>query len=171
MPIQPSDLLQLAADLSASGAPSECLKRCVVSRAYYAALHAVDDTFEARGPRINGESSHAEIISRAQVYSKGANPGRSDARSIANELPRLRRFRNHADYHLDTDFDEKAYTDVVARARRVITLCSDVQRLRDGAQQSAAPAPAQAAAAIGTIDPVDTPPPSPPQRPGLRRIK
>lgn len=105
----------------------ESVKRCVVSRAYYAALHAVDLTFSKAevSARLNGESSHAEIIGRALARGNQIAVGRTSARTIANMMPRLRRFRNAADYKISENIDEREYLDVVARAQKVLNLCNE----------------------------------------------
>lgn len=129
MPVQPIDLLELSKQLMVlnSGQDDECIKRCVVSRAYYAALHAVDTTFSKAdvNARVNGESSHAEIIGRAVARGNQVAVGRTSARTIANMMPRLRRFRNSADYKISENFNDQEYLDVVARAQRVLDLCNE----------------------------------------------
>lgn len=135
MPIQPSDLLRLSRQLADLGAGvDECVKRCIVSRAYYAALHSVDAAFPAVNShgRVDGESSHAEIIGRAVACGNRVAPGRTSARTIANMMPRLRRFRNAADYKLDRELDEREYLDLLDRVERILSLCRayEVEQLK-----------------------------------------
>jgi hypothetical protein len=128
MSVQPVDLLELSKQLmTLESGQNECVRRCVVSRAYYAALHAVDLTFPqaAGGARIDGESSHAQIIGRAVARGNQVAAGRTSARMIANMMPRLRRFRNAADYRISENIDNREYLDVVARAQKVLELCND----------------------------------------------
>jgi hypothetical protein len=134
MSTSPSDLLSLAVRLKL-GPDDEATRRCIVSRAYYASLHAVDQTF-AQQPgagRRDGESSHAEIISRATTYGNGLNPGRSEARNIAQVLPGLRRLRNRADYRVEEGFSESDCHGVMQRAALVLELCEAVAAKRAAA--------------------------------------
>ena len=135
MSVSPLDILNLAKTLNvASGDEATC--RCVVSRAYYAALHIVENTFERRENqyRVDGESSHQEIISRAKVYGSALNPGRTSAAEIAKMMPRLRRTRNSADYDLDENYSLEVSGDAVVRAERIFALCEDIatRRKRSG---------------------------------------
>jgi len=136
MPVTPAELLQLSKELQAMNGP-EAMQRCVVSRAYYATLHATDLTFPRtdQSVRIDGESSHAEIIGRAVVFGKSLKPGRSSAALIAHALPRLRKFRNAADYRLHEPLSARDYADVVVRAERVLQLCEDVLQKRAQAEE------------------------------------
>lgn len=132
----PTDLFELASRLAQEDA-CEAQRRCSVSRAYYAALHSVDSLFpkQATDVRIDGESSHAEIIGRVMRYGAGLNPGRTNAAFIAKQLPRLRRERNAADYHLDKALGHAEVADVIARVRAVLNSCGEVARLRDAAER------------------------------------
>lgn len=125
MPISPSDLLRLAHEL-AQNEGDEVHVRSAVSRAYYAGLHATEQTFAGRA-RMGHESSHAEIIGRATAHSKGVNPGRSAAAQIAFKLSKLRRLRNAADYDIGQAFlrpqDCQA---ALLRAQEVLSLCEEV---------------------------------------------
>ena len=138
MPCKPRELLALAKSLQASKG-SEAFERCAVSRAYYAALHEVDATFIQRAEfRIDGESSHREIISRATVYGNSLNPGRTEAGQVAQIMTRLRRARNKADYELEKAFSPKEAEEVLSRAEFVLNLCDTVCTKIDaaGAQQA-----------------------------------
>ncbi len=116
MPVQPDDFLRIARKHLAVQPVDEIEGRCAASRAYYAALHSVDSLFpkKATDVRIDGESSHAEIIGRVMRYGAGLNPGRTNAAFIAKQLPRLRRERNAADYHLDKALGHAEVADVIA---------------------------------------------------------
>jgi len=128
MPVSPPDFLKLATRLNTSEC-DEITRRCVVSRAYYAALHAVDHTFGAREQELSndGESSHARIIGRARAYANTLNPGRTSAAHIAKLMPKLRRVRNKADYELADEMPQEICTEVSARAQRVLDLCSEIK--------------------------------------------
>lgn len=165
MSVRPIDLIRLSQQLSTSTElGDECLRRCVVSRAYYAALHAVDTTFTKRDPsaRVNGESSHAEIIGRAVARGNQVAPGRGNARTIANMVSRLRRFRNAADYRIEDAFDEREYSDVVVRAQKVLDLCAEFNSANIAAESSK---PEQAAPVPAAIPEYGGP------RPALKRVK
>jgi hypothetical protein len=138
MSASPHDLLQLSTRLLTADC-DEVTRRCVVSRAYYAALHAVQCTFEERLQESSGdhESTHARVIGRAVAYANQQRPGRMYAAEIAKIMPRLRRTRNIADYHLDVSFESPLCSDVTAKAQRVLALCGDVERLRAGSTKAA----------------------------------
>lgn len=131
MPISPSDLLRLARQLGQQADDEACV-RAAVSRAYYAGLHATEQTFPGR-ERIGNESSHAEIIGRATAHGKGLNPARSAAAQIAMKLSRLRRLRNAADYDLgDQSLSAQECEVVLLRSQEVIDLCQTVaQKIAD----------------------------------------
>lgn len=127
MPTSTRELLALAKRLQQQKG-DEATRRCAVSRAYYAALHETDCVFEKRDAdfRLDGESSHAEIISRATIYGNGVNPGRDGARNIAQILSKLRRARNKADYKLEQGVDAAECSDVITRAEQVLAHCQEV---------------------------------------------
>ncbi len=135
MSTSPHDLLKLAENLRQQEANESAL-RCAVSRAYYAALHQVQRVFEQRSQnaRINGESSHAEIIGRATAYGNTLSPGRENARTIATYLTRMRHVRNQADYDLDGNFLILECDRVIERSRSVLSLCNEVIEKRQKAQ-------------------------------------
>lgn len=132
MPVNPTDILQVAEQLHAN-AVGECGHRSAVSRAYYAALHETRDTFGVQ-PRVGHATSHDAIIGSAEVYGKGANPARMSASTIAQMLPRLRRARNMADYELGESISPQEASDEIERAKSVMRLCSEVRLRRDAAQ-------------------------------------
>lgn len=132
MPVSPPDFLRLSTQLYVANC-DEITRRCVVSRAYYAALHAVRETFEKREQEAgeDGESTHARVIGRAVAYASSLQPGRTSAAQIAKLMPRLRRTRNRADYDLEEHFEARECDDVTVRAAKVLELCADVVRLRE----------------------------------------
>lgn len=134
MSVSPPDFLALATRLNTQGC-DEITRRCVVSRAYYAALHAVANTFDARPQEVGeqGESSHARVIGRARTYANTLNPGRTNAAQIAKLMPKLRRTRNRADYELDDEFSAQDCDDVALRAATILALCDEVARVRGAA--------------------------------------
>jgi len=131
MPCSSLDIFALAKHLHETGI-GEANSRSVVSRAYYAALHEVAATFEERAVefKVDGESSHREIIARASVYGSSLQPGRTSAASIAKTMTRLRRTRNEADYRLGNEFAHDLDKDCLARAQSIFTLCADVMARR-----------------------------------------
>jgi hypothetical protein len=134
MPCSPRDLLDLAIAQCAA-ASKEAEHRCVMSRAYYAALHEVANVFDARKTlsTVAGESTHQQIIGCAKAYSNNNNPGRMYAAEIAKLMPRLRRARNVADYDLNDEIQPSASRDMLDRVSKILSLCNDVQRLRSSA--------------------------------------
>lgn len=127
MTCSPRNLFELAERIKSFDS-SEAGIRCVVSRAYYAALHQVDSTFKKREDqfRVDGESSHAEIISRALVYGRSTLPGRGMAAVIAKEMTRLRRERNIADYKFTNVFPIAEAENIVIRTARVLDMCDEI---------------------------------------------
>lgn len=110
--------------------------RSAISRAYYAALHSVAITFPKRDGqyRKDGESSHAEIIGRSEVFAANPGQGRSDALFISKLMPRLRRTRNEADYRLDMEVGRKEVSETIEATRAVMQRC---QRVRAFQQEDA----------------------------------
>lgn len=169
MAIEPTDILRLSKQLhSLNQDAEESWKRCIVSRAYYAALHAVERTFD-QGARIAGESSHAEVIGRAVAYGNQVVPGRGYARTIAQMLPKLRRLRNRADYHLNDSIDESEYSDVIVRAEKVLSLCENVETARCSSAVQSLQVKG-ASSLLEAVSPQVSQPSSRP-RPSLKRVK
>lgn len=128
-----SDILRLAASLRDMKPEEEVITRSAISRAYYSALHCVDVTFphETGVYRASGVSSHEDVILRALTYSRDiGNPGNRYAAMVAKEMPKLRRFRNFADYELEETIESAEAGNIVRRVEKVIECCADVQRLR-----------------------------------------
>lgn len=100
MSVTPGDLLTEAQALSADITHSEARRRTVVSRAYYAAYHALLTAAAREGYRYgreNGRSpgSHENLIEWAIHH--------SDAKSLTQSAVALRRLKNQrtkADYRL-----------------------------------------------------------------------
>lgn len=135
MSTTPYEILDLAERLS-KWEDAEVVRRSVVSRAYYAALHATESTFDAR-QRVDGESSHTEIIGRAKAYGNSLRPGRTEANQIALWMPQLRALRNRADYRLEQEVSSKEVAGLLARVRLILGKCDDIARKRsqaDGGQ-------------------------------------
>ena len=84
-------------------------------------------------------------------------------------MPKLRRFRNAADYDIDEVLAPREFSDVVARAERLLALCADVERLREKARDEsvAADHPAHAFTASPSCASRDGLAP----KPSLKRIK
>ena len=135
MPTTLHEIMQLAERLHAME-QTEVISRTAVSRAYYAALHATKGTFPPR-QRVDGESSHAEIIGRAKAYGNSLEPGRSEANQIALWMPRLRSVRNLADYDLEKELSFKDTAGHLERARLILGMCDDIVRKRSAPQARA----------------------------------
>lgn len=132
MPCSSYDLLALAKKIKSFNLDDEAANRCITSRAYYAALHAVEKTFDERAAefRVDGESSHREIIGRATAYGAQLLPGRTNAAQIAKIVTRLRRERNKADYDIDEPYLVQSSDDVLVRSEQVLILCEEVAAKR-----------------------------------------
>lgn len=126
------DLLSLAENIANSPACDEVSARCAISRAYYSALHLIDDTFPLtdRNSREKGESSHAVIIREALLYGKYGNAGRQEAALIAKLMSGLRRDRNNADYDLKLDITRDSANDAIERVKRVLDHCAYIEKRR-----------------------------------------
>lgn len=133
MSCSPADFLNLAESISQQNSCSEIESRCAISRAYYAALHSVDFFFQKTemDMRIEGESSHAEIIRRAREYGRGIQPGRTNAAVVAKLMSRLKADRNQADYRLGDSIDSIQMQDVILRVKRVMNECEEIDRKRE----------------------------------------
>lgn len=133
MSCSPVDFLSLAESISERDQCSEIEYRCAISRAYYAALHSVDFFFQKSDTsmRVDGESSHAEIIRRAREYGNSLEPGRTNAAVVAKLMWKLKADRNQADYYLGDSISESQMYDVIRRVRRVIDECKDIARKRE----------------------------------------
>lgn len=129
MSCKPHDLYKLASAIVESTNPSEVELRCAVSRAYYAVFHSVVDAFPKREKqfRLDGESSHAEVIGRVAAFGASLEAGRTDAAVIAKLLPQLRRQRNNADYRFELDFEKPEVQNFVRKAKFVIEKCAAVK--------------------------------------------
>ncbi len=110
---------------------TEAAHRSAVSRAYYASLHSVAESFDER-QRLSAESSHGAIIGRVEAYYNQIppQPGRSAAIDIHRAVSRLRRERNKADYNLDQTMNSGNSNDAITRSQHVLKLCSEVQAKR-----------------------------------------
>lgn len=132
MPTSPRDIYALAQRLF-NEEGDEVTLRSALSRAYYAALLESEATFP-QVKRLGQESSHAVISNSAQTYARGPNPGREDASIIAMWLPKMRRYRNNADYHLNTVCTPNEAQSVLARALQVLDLCDKIRARRAAAE-------------------------------------
>jgi uncharacterized protein (UPF0332 family) len=132
MSCKPHDWLELAKELSTH--PTEIAKRSAVSRAYYAAHHAVLKTFPeiAGQPRNKNETSHAFVIRRVTAYAaEKTNVGREEAGKIAGRLDAARRERNTADYHVDAVFPPYAVSETLKKAIVILNLCDQIKRWQE----------------------------------------
>lgn len=127
MSIQPSQLLELAGRLIEAPCESERQEvdlRCSTSRAYYAALHAADDSLPSdlalTIAERRGKSSHQAVIDRVTLWSKGCRAGRTEAIFIARNLARLRDYRKKADYGTDHNFSFEEASSALRLARETV---------------------------------------------------
>lgn len=107
------DFLPLAARLASSATEAEW--RTAVSRAYYAAFHAVRELFRALGFQVpQADRAHAYLAFRLQ------NCGHPTLQQAGVELNELRQFRNMADYDLTRPYAQRKARGDVALAQRIL---------------------------------------------------
>lgn len=127
MSVTPAQLLQLANRLAAvteAGSVEEVALRCSTSRAYYAALHAADDSLPADLAMTlaerRGKSSHQAVIDKVVAWSKAIRPGRTEAIFIARNLTRLKDLRKQADYATGDNYSESDAQIALSLAREIL---------------------------------------------------
>lgn len=127
MSTTPTQILQVADSIRLLG-KDEPLLRSAVSRAYYAALLEASATIPDRDGSTNpkGESSHEKVISKVDVYRRGANPGRGAAAVVFKNLPAMKRARVKADYYLEVGVSEEECEEVFLRANEVMLGCKEI---------------------------------------------
>lgn len=132
MPTSPLEILRVAQNLAATA--TEAATRSAISRAYYAGLHSVAESFDER-ERLNDETSHGEIIGRVEAYKNQVppQPGRAAAITILKAVTRLRRERNKADYNLGIAINTDDGANAVVRSRQILDLCQEVRDQRSKA--------------------------------------
>lgn len=141
MPCKPLDLLNFAKQIDALDDEHEAVRRSVMSRSYYAALHMLIETLpDADMPDVSfGGSSHDRIINSAVVYAKGANPGRQCAAYAVKIMRKMKDARKIADYRLDDEVGLKLGKDSLIMAQEVFLNCSEIDRLRTQSRKIACP--------------------------------
>jgi len=107
----PNEILDLACKLALSSDGTdvnEVTLRCSTSRAYYAAMHAADESLPAdlspSAAERKSKSSHQAVIDAVLKWANEIRPGRTEARTVARNLPRLRDARKRADYKISEVF-------------------------------------------------------------------
>lgn len=127
MGIESHDLLTCAKSWY-SGATTEVIFRSVASKAYYAALHAVDKTFLEPGEKVNGrddEGTHDKVAGKALSYSKRAKAKDAEAAAeVAQLLPQCKKARVIADYKLDRPFKKEDAAKVITKSEQICRLCA-----------------------------------------------
>lgn len=129
MPIHPTDLISLAKKQRSAVAESdEAELRCCASRVYYGALHLVDATFDEAGRKVNGrdQGTHEAVFAKAHAASRKGGRGSIDAAEIFNLMPRIKRLRVKADYHLEASFDERDVKEAFQASEKVQRLCASI---------------------------------------------
>lgn len=132
MSCNPHEWLDLAQELAVH--KTEVGQRSAISRAYYAAHHAVQKTFpEVHGQRREKtESSHVFVIRRVAAYAADIkNVGRKEAGVIAERLNAARYERNAADYHVDEVFPPYAVAQTLRKAVLILDLCKKIKNLQN----------------------------------------
>lgn len=169
MSIEARDFLNFARSLRGIDKPEIDL-RCSASRAYYGALHRVDETFKEFGLPVNGrkESSHDRIIGKALHHAKQKKPGKNEAALIASLLPQVKEVRNAADYKLGQDFPLAILDSAMRHVDEVNRLCISVATQMNNALAKSNP---KNDLTIAPADSDGPPPEPPPSRPQLKRVQ
>lgn len=128
MSICSSDIFDVATHLISQkeldGSQCEAKLRSAASRAYYAALHAalevVPEEFFPSETELNSRDSHKKIFDAVAAWGNSVTPGRTEAKAIGRELPRLKRLRKTADYGIECAFSSGDAEEALARASRIL---------------------------------------------------
>lgn len=125
----------LVSQKQADGSCCEASLRSAASRAYYAALHAakqsIPDQFAPESAELESKDSHKKIIDAVIAWGNSVTPGRTEAKTMARELPRLKRLRKNADYAILNDFSAGDAEEAIERATTII---ENVRRALDKSQ-------------------------------------
>lgn len=142
MSCEAADIFGVAQVLSTIEPSTEAIQRSVISRAYYAALHAVDARLPA-GDRLCSETSHTEIIGRLKRVSNATPPvpGRQKAKQIEKLIATLRRDRTKADYKLGENFKPNI-DETLDSAECIMRLCTEITAVPAAAPIAVSSAPA-----------------------------
>lgn len=133
MPICPDDLKSFAV-LHAASVSDEAHIRASVSRAYYAAFHALVPIANHLPPSSNVDRrvsymSHHEVISRLKEWKPASAKLarlRTTARTLAQVTSAARASRVRADYSLDQDVDIDDATTQLVRVRQILRIVSQI---------------------------------------------
>lgn len=128
MSISYDEIFKVATALStqkdADGNLCEASLRSAASRAYYAALHAamgaIPDQFLPSEAELESKDSHKTIIDAVIAWGNSLTPGRTEAKMIGREFPRLKRLRKNADYGISSDFTATDKDEALARATKIL---------------------------------------------------
>ena len=111
--MNPRDFLSIAARMHAASTEAEW--RTSIGRSYYALFHVIIGGLSSRGAVFRGEGKdHGDLI---RYLAKVSN---RQARSIGQVLRDLRAHRNHADYELSVNLQDKQAELVYNKAKRAI---------------------------------------------------
>lgn len=128
MPISPTDLLELAAELLQTD--SETHHRAAASRAYYAAFHRCNLLPLSPPATRRRGGMHARLIQEMRRF-RSDNAGlQAELRSLAELLKKARDLRTNADYRLDDRFSAKT-------AQLLVSLAGEIVRRAEAAVLSA----------------------------------
>ncbi len=128
----PRDILDAAQQLTRLEDPAEAITRAVISRAYYAALHAVADIYPG-DDLAHHSSSHEAIIGRAQAHGNGLEPGRSEAKQVARDLRLFKAMRKVADYRLNEAVFPGQQLESIHLAESIFRRCEIIEDRRSAA--------------------------------------
>jgi uncharacterized protein (UPF0332 family) len=136
MAVTPSQIFSLATALhlrEVEAKDAESYLRSAASRAYYAAYHAANDAvpeqLQPNEADRRGKESHVSVQVALEIWAKGAYQGRSEARAMARDLPKLKHIRKHADYLLLSEFRRSDADVALTTARAIINSAENAKRI------------------------------------------
>lgn len=98
--------------------------RSAASRAYYAALHivsaAVPAQFAPTAADLKKRDSHVAVVDALTLWANSLTRGRTEARYLSRNLPRLKQTRKTADYEIGQDFSQLDASEALALSEKII---------------------------------------------------
>lgn len=126
MSTSPKEIFETAKKIRTLGKLAESDVRATISRAYYAALHMVDDCIPGKTPK-NSKNSHELIIGKIEVYGKSTNPGRTEAKEVTRDMYLFKKKRKVADYEISEEVAEIEADNALTLCASIIYRCDTIQ--------------------------------------------
>lgn len=124
MSISGSDIYLTSIRIAQLSEATEADLRSAASRAYYAAMHvaisAIPTQFAPTDADRKRSDSHVMVVDALTLWANSRTNGRTEAKYLARNLPRLKRTRKSADYEIGWDFSAREATDALELAKKVI---------------------------------------------------